>query len=186
MEQMSYSLSTKSSGVTGYHVPLSKRDLTLLGKLTAAWSQIDVLTAMASASLYGLPVESALFKATLDDTSGRRLSRFKKGMKLLNDGDLKDRCRKFCRDTFPLNDKRNHIMHGIWVSKMNWDTQRHVPACYHPHYGTLLHTEMPALYEKFALQSIVIRDIFLDLKGLPKPLPSDLPLFGISDGPAPR
>jgi len=145
----------------GFEVPLSADDLRLLGLFNAIWSQVDFLVGVATMVIEKFDL--AHLKSDEEPTTGRKLGQFKKTIKKLPDGPLKEACRQFYRATFPLNKKRNHLSHGIWVV----DATSQQTACHHDVHGKFFAADLPDLCSQSADQSVAIRDIFSQLTGQP-------------------
>jgi hypothetical protein len=102
-----------------YRNPLHDDHLHHLGRLTAAWSQIDFLVSDTIAVI--LRIDSKNLELLLGNaTTGKRINLLQKLIPEIRNQIIRSRAQAFCKNMGPLLEKRNHLTHGIW----GWEVDR--------------------------------------------------------------
>jgi len=143
-----------------FMIVLSEEELEDLGKFTAIISQIDFMMfqVIANASKIRPQDLMALIEGT---TTGQRLSMLRRLAENMQNDPIRKKAEELCRGLAALNDKRNHILHGVWG--LNWDFHRDTlkPACAYERNrdNPIFAGQLPELCERAAKLSLKVLDL---------------------------
>jgi hypothetical protein len=153
--------------ITAFLIVLSEEQLEDLGKFTAIFSQIDHMMFQ----IVGLASKTrgknllALIEGT---TAGQRLAMLRRLADQMIDPDLRKKAKDVCGGLAALNEKRNHILHGVWG--LEWDTKKDKlhPACAYERNSEnpIYATQLPELCERAAKVSLKVLEL-LSILGTP-------------------
>ncbi len=104
-------------GLTAYSIPLTDKELMTLGRITAAWAQVDFLTDRLLMLTMDFTPED--FKAQFGDKmSGARIAALDLAKETLPPGPARAGLLAFVKAANAVKGDRNHAVHGIWGKRM--------------------------------------------------------------------
>src|SRR5437763_515993 len=96
-----------------FKISLSEEELADLGRLSAAWSQVDFMLAVLIAFVTATELKS-MFLFLESATTGVRLAMLRKIAKDIPHEEGKVNAKRICERLGKLIERRNHVVHGMW------------------------------------------------------------------------
>jgi hypothetical protein len=115
-----------------YLIPLSTEQLTELGRLMAAWSQIDFLIILAIAAVTKTEVGWMLTFCE-NMMSGARVNLLRRILPNMPSDEARTFAESLCSRLGKLIGRRNHLIHGIWGIHVDREKKTRHPACHDGH-----------------------------------------------------
>ena len=112
-----------------YLIPLDGEQLAELGRLMAAWSQIDFLLVLSAATITKTEIGWMLTFCE-NMMSGARINLLRKLTKHIPSEEAEAFARSLCSRLGKLAGQRNHLIHGIWGYHVDQQNKTQHPACH--------------------------------------------------------
>lgn len=150
--------------LSAFEIVLSDEQLEDLGRFTALFSQIDsmMFQIISLATKTRTQDLMALIEGT---TSGQRLAMLRRLAENMEDKQARAKAEGVCSGLAALNDKRNHILHGVWGLLWNTEKDTLKAACvYERNRQNPLHAQqLPELCERAAKLSLKVMELLRTL-----------------------